>query len=325
MSFSGFDVGGANLAGSEEVKKGGKLRGKNVRKQNIDPAAAMIEEENAPITDQQIENARKLKDKRQKQNEARKLKQQQKKDAKKQSPKIPTKNAETEPEPVIAEEVLSIEKKSMDLAEVKKKQRELEEQNTLRRRALGTEVANRTKNILAEAAKLKKIEDEIKRLDQLLAYDVSVLRDKIDVASFEYSKAKNRFDAADKEYKESKEDYEVKEKAKDELVDCLMTLIQENEERKKVKLEDLTLKLNMTAEELAAKEEEEALIKIEEEEKAAKLKEEADREKAEEEKIRLVEAEKKRKEEEDKEMKVESETKKESSAEEGEPKATVES
>ena len=41
------------------------------------------------------------------------------------------------------------------MAEVKRKQRELEEQNTLRRRALGTEVANRTKNILAEAAKLK--------------------------------------------------------------------------------------------------------------------------------------------------------------------------
>jgi len=323
MSFSGFDVGGGNLAGSDEVKKGGKLRGKNVRRQNVDPAADMIEEENAPITDQQIENARKLKEKRQKQAEARKLKQQQKKEAKRQSPKTPTQQPETQPEPVIAEEVQNIEKKSIDLAEVKKKQRELEEQNTLRRRALGNEVANRTKNILAEAAKLKKIEDEIKRLDQLLAYDVSVLRDKIDNASFEYSKAKNRYDAAEKEYTESKEDYEVKEKAKDELVECLMTLIQENEERKKVKLEDLTLKLNMTAEELAAKEEEEALMKDEEDEKNAKLKEESDRKKAEEEKMRLVEEEKKRKEAEDK--KEESEKKEESNETEEKAEETIES
>lgn len=74
MSFSGFDVGSASLAGSEEAKKG---RNRKVKKNDFDPAASMIEEENAPITDAQIEKAKKLKEKRLKQAEARKVKQQE--------------------------------------------------------------------------------------------------------------------------------------------------------------------------------------------------------------------------------------------------------
>jgi len=306
MSFSGFDVGNASLAGSEEAKKG---RNRRIKKNEIDPAASMIEEESAPITAAEIERAKKLKEKRLKQAEARKLKQQEAREnkARKQASKTekPTENDMVNDTSIPKEHEDISEVKKLDLAEVKRKQRELEEQNTLRRRALGTEVATRTKNILAEAAKLKKIEDEIKRLDQFLAYDVSILRDKIDSASFEFSKAKNRFDAAEKEYKESKEDYEAKAKTKDDLVESLMTLIQENEERKKVKLEDLTLKLNMTADELAAKEEEEAL-KAKEEADALKAKEEEEKRAAESERI---EEERKLKEAEEKEKNVQSEDK----------------
>jgi len=57
MSFSGFDVGNASLAGSEEAKKG---RNRRIKKNEFDPAASMIEEENAPITDAQIEKAKKV-------------------------------------------------------------------------------------------------------------------------------------------------------------------------------------------------------------------------------------------------------------------------
>jgi len=143
MSFSGFDVGNASLAGSEEAKKG---RNRRIKKNELDPAASMIEEENAPITDAQIEKAKKLKEKRLKQAEARKMKQKEAKDNKGK------KQTSEKERPVIIEsaagekqEDIAEAKKSMDMAEVKRMQRELEEQNTLRRRALGTEVANRTK------------------------------------------------------------------------------------------------------------------------------------------------------------------------------------
>ena len=76
--------------------------------------------------------------------------------------------------------------------------------------------------------------------------------------------------------------YEAKTTSKDELVSSLMTLIQENEERKKDKLEVLVRKLDMSAEDLSKMEAEEA-EKIEEnkrkmEETAAEAKRKNDEE-----------------------------------------------
>lgn len=166
--------------------------------------------------------------------------------------------------------------------EVAKRSEKLETDNKLRRAALSREVQSRTATIIQEANKLKRIDDEIKKLDQLLAYDVSLLRDKIDVSSLEYSKAKTRFTIAEKEFKEAKTDYEAKTTTKDELVSSLMTLIQENEERKKDKLEVLVRKLDMSAADLSKMEAEEA-EKIEEnkrkmEEAAAEAKRKNDEE-----------------------------------------------
>ena len=179
----------------------------------------------------------------------------------------------------------------MDIIAVQKKQKELENENKLRRQALATEVQNRSRNILAEAAKLKKIEDEIRKLDELLSYDVSILRDKIDESSYEYSKTRARFMAAEIEFKESKTEFEAASKKKDDLTEALMTLIQENEERKKSKLENLVAKLNMGADELQKLEAEEA--------ENERIKQEKLRKEAEERK-KKEEEEKKRKEEDEK-------------------------
>merc|ERR1711912_38999 len=212
-------------------------------------------------------------------------------------------------EPVKKEEISSSpELKKLDIVEVTKRGEKLEQENKLRRAALAREVQSRTANILQEANKLKRIEEEIKRLDQLLAYDVSVLRDKIDQASLDYSRAKTRYQAAEKEYLAAKLDYGSKEETKDELVEQLMTLIQENEERKKEKLESLVKKLDMDAGELSKMEAEEAekQKKLEEAAAEAKRKNEEDERKRREE---AEAAEKKKKEEEEAAAKKEVEEK----------------
>ena len=65
-------------------------------------------------------------------------------------------------------------------------------------------------HILEEVNKLKRIEEEVKKLDRALESGVNVLRDKIDQASVDYSKAKTRLETAEKEYLAAKQDCEKK-------------------------------------------------------------------------------------------------------------------
>jgi len=113
----------------------------------------------------------------------------------------------------------------------------------------------------------------------------------------------------EKEYLAAKLDYGSKEETKDELVEQLMTLIQENEERKKDKLESLVKKLDMDAGELSKMEAEEAEKQKKLEEAAA----EAKRKNEEDERKRREEAEKIKKEEEEAAAKKEAEESKEKS------------
>jgi len=48
---------------------------------------------------------------------------------------------------------------------------------------------SRKKKALAESSKLVKIQQELAKLDELLNFDVSILRDKIDEACLEFSHA----------------------------------------------------------------------------------------------------------------------------------------
>jgi RAB6-interacting golgin len=47
----------------------------------------------------------------------------------------------------------------------------------------------RKKQTTAEAGRLQQIQDELQKLDMLLSNDVSILRDKIEVASQEFMEA----------------------------------------------------------------------------------------------------------------------------------------
>jgi hypothetical protein len=271
MSFSGFGNGelqGASLKNSPKPK-GQKLKGKRTSHSfasDDDPVAGMMpDDEPAPITDQAIKRAQKQKDQATERAQKQKMNKNQRARSAQKSTEKPVSKRDKSPEAVWLperepEETKASESKTLDMSEVAKRSEKLETDNKLRRAALSREVQTRTATILQEANKLKRIDEEIKKLDQLLAYDVSLLRDKIDISSVEYSKAKTRFTVAEKEFKEAKTDYEAKTATKDELVNDLMTLIQENEERKKEKLEVLVRKLDMSAGDLSKMEAEEAEI-----------------------------------------------------------------
>ena len=77
---------------------------------------------------------------------------------------------------VIDDESEIAEKKKIEVEDLNRLQREIEEKNKRRRAALSQEVLDRQKKAAAETAMLKTIEVEISKLDQLLTADVAVLR-----------------------------------------------------------------------------------------------------------------------------------------------------
>jgi len=193
---------------------------------------------------------------------------------------------ETVEKELITDENEILEKKKIEVEDLNRIQREMEEKNKRRKAALSQEIFDRQKRAAAETKMLKTIEAELAKLDQLLNADVAVLRDQIDTASCEFNEAKRRFDQAEKEYVDSKFDLQQKTEAKDTLTEHLVHLIQLNEERKLKKLEELTFKLSMDPEVVAKREKEAAeQLKLEEEEKKKKM--ESDRLKRLEEEARL--------------------------------------
>merc|ERR1711937_427865 len=141
---------------------------------------------------------------------------------------------------LITDENEILEKKKIEVEDLNRIQREMEEKNKRRKAALSQEIFDRQKRAAAETKMLKTIEAELAKLVQLLNADVAVLRDQIDTASCEFNEAKRRFDQAEKEYVDSKFDLQQKTEAKDTLTEHLVHLIQLNEERKLKKLEELT-------------------------------------------------------------------------------------
>ena len=102
----------------------------------------------------------------------------------------------------------------IEVKDLTKVQQEMEEKNKRRRAALAQEVQTRQRKAQMESRMLKTIEDELLKLDMLLNADVSVIRDKIDLASVEFADASRRFDRAETEYVEAKFDLQRKTEAK---------------------------------------------------------------------------------------------------------------
>ncbi|XP_059177199.1 RAB6-interacting golgin-like [Physella acuta] len=138
--------------------------------------------------------------------------------------------------------------RSMELENVHKfqqHQKVIEEANKHKRALLAKAIEDRRKKAKAEAEKLMRVQQELNHLDHLLTGDVSIIRDKIEVASLEYNDAQKRYEKAEKEFVAAKMDLFSKGEVKERLTEHLYTIIHQNEVRKARKLVELMEKLAM--------------------------------------------------------------------------------
>ncbi|XP_076446223.1 uncharacterized protein LOC143283765 [Babylonia areolata] len=127
-------------------------------------------------------------------------------------------------------------------------QQKMEEENKQRRRILADAIKQRSKMAKEEAEKLTKVQNELKHLDHLVNADVSIIRDKIEVASIDFLQAQKRYERAEKEFVEAKIALAEKSDLKESLTEHLYTVIQQNEARKAERLAVLMKQLGMEAE-----------------------------------------------------------------------------
>ncbi|XP_005105467.2 RAB6-interacting golgin [Aplysia californica] len=155
-----------------------------------------------------------------------------------------------EPTPHVADvkELNESEALNVELGNVHKfqqQQKMIEEANKHKRALLAKAIEDRRKKAKAEADKLMKVQQELSHLDSLLTADVSIIRDKIEVASLEYMDAQKRYEKAEKEFVSAKMDLFEKGDTKEQLTEHLYTIIHQNEVRKAKKLVELMEKLTM--------------------------------------------------------------------------------
>ncbi|XP_078543039.1 RAB6-interacting golgin isoform X2 [Lissotriton helveticus] len=128
-------------------------------------------------------------------------------------------------------------------------QRLMEEKNKRKKALLAKAIAERSKKTQAETVKLRRIQNELQALDEMVSTDIGILRNRIDQACVDFSYAKKRFDKAEAEYIASKLDFHRKTEIKEQLAEHLCTIIQQNELRKAKKLEELMLQLEVETDE----------------------------------------------------------------------------
>ncbi|XP_030627884.1 RAB6-interacting golgin [Chanos chanos] len=160
------------------------------------------------------------------------------------------------PEPVEEPPVVvkELDKEEVELREKNRlqqlqwEQRMMEEKNKKRKALLAKTIAEKSKQTQAEAMKLKKIQKELQVLDDSVSNDIGILRKLIEQASLEYSTAWKRFEKAESEYVAAKLDLHRKTEVKEQLTEHLCAIIQQNELRKAMKLEELMQQLEVQAE-----------------------------------------------------------------------------
>ncbi|KAM4641045.1 RAB6-interacting golgin [Discoglossus pictus] len=146
-------------------------------------------------------------------------------------------------------------KKEMELKEKSRidhlqlEQRLMEEKNKRKKALLAKAIAERSKKTQAETVKLKRIQQQLQALDDMVSTDISILRNRIEKACLEYSQARKRYEKAELEYISSKLDLHKKTEIKEQLTEHLCTIIQQNELRKAKKLEELMQQLDVETDE----------------------------------------------------------------------------
>eukprot|EP00066_Takifugu_rubripes_P026531 XP_011615797.1 PREDICTED: RAB6-interacting golgin [Takifugu rubripes] len=137
------------------------------------------------------------------------------------------------------------------LEQLQHEQKMIEERNKRTKALLAKTIAEKSKQTQEEAVKLKRIQKELQALDDMVSSDISILRDRIEEASWDYSAARKRYEKAESEYVTSKLDLHRKTEVKEQLTEHLYAIIQQNELRKAEKLQELMLQLELHAAEAA--------------------------------------------------------------------------
>lgn len=146
--------------------------------------------------------------------------------------------------------VKELEKEEVELREktrlerLQQEQKIIEERNKRTKALLAKTIAQKSKQTQEEAQKLKRIQKELQALDDMVSSDISILRDRIEQASWDYSAARKRYEKAESEYVTAKLDLHRKTEAKEQLTEHLYAIIQQNELRKAEKLQELMLQLH---------------------------------------------------------------------------------
>eukprot|EP00055_Hartaetosiga_balthica_P015316 m.89613 g.89613 ORF g.89613 m.89613 type:complete len:397 (+) comp8835_c6_seq1:62-1252(+) len=131
----------------------------------------------------------------------------------------------------------------LTLEKVEERKREMEEDNKRKQTELMRTIQSRRVKAITEANKLNQIQSELASIQRNLSEDISILRSKIESASREYFQARKRYDMAEKEFVEAKIELHKKEEIKDHLTEHLLVIIEKNEERKALKLQELLNKV----------------------------------------------------------------------------------
>lgn len=138
------------------------------------------------------------------------------------------------------------------LEQLQIQQKEMEEQNQKKKALLARTIAEKSKQTRAETLKLQKIQKELQTLDNMVSHDVSILRDRIEQASYDYSHARRRYEKAEAEFIAAKTELHKKTELKEQLTEHLCAIIQQNELRKARKLEELMERLQLHEESAAS-------------------------------------------------------------------------
>jgi len=142
------------------------------------------------------------------------------------------------------DKVQELERSNLENLQIR--QKIIEDQNKKKKKLIKDTLQQRFKETKHEAQRLNEVQLQLQHLDKLLQKDVSMLRDKIELASLLFTQAEHRYSVAEKEYVEAKLDFFKKKEDKEQLTEHLYSIIQENEERKSKKLEELLVKLSTT-------------------------------------------------------------------------------
>lgn len=128
---------------------------------------------------------------------------------------------------------------------LQQEQKMMEEKNKRKKALLAKTIAEKSKQTQAEAVKLQRIQKELQALDDMVSSDIGILRDRIEQASWEYCASRKRYEKAEAEYVAAKLELHRKTELKEQLTEHLCAIIQENEQRKALKLEQLMQQLQL--------------------------------------------------------------------------------